>query len=104
MLYVERELKGYAITASELRQIGSLNRIATLFFSLGAGAVGFSLGVWWDVATRPTDPIVQAVGGALLKIFIGAAVVCFSVAGYLAYTRHTEITQILEESKSTTTE
>jgi hypothetical protein len=62
MLYVEREVKGYAITASELRQVGSLNRIATLFFSLGSGAVGYALGIWWDVATTPADLVVQTVG------------------------------------------
>jgi hypothetical protein len=100
MLYVERELKGYAITASEVRQLGSLNRIATLFFALGSGAVGYGLGVWWDVATQPTDPIVQRVGTVLLYGCGAFAVLCFVVAGVVTYTRWDEINKILGESKS----
>lgn len=100
MLYVEREMNAYAITASEMRQVGSFNRISTLFFSLGSASFGSAIGIWWDIATGSPNAAAQTVGDALMKLSISAGVVCFLIAGYFAYVRRSEIAQILSESTS----
>ncbi len=98
-LYVERQLKAWAITDAELQMLGTLDRMSTVFWSLATLSAGFALGVWWTGATS-TDPTVQVMGHFVFRGSIGVAIICGSMAGYFAKTRGDHVAQIKRDGTS----
>ena len=98
MDYQVRSLKGYAITASELRTVGTLNSISALFVAIASLATGVWFGVWWDVTKTPGDAVVQNVGETVMSIAKWLAVACYLIAAAFFLARRAEMKHILAES------
>lgn len=96
-LYLERQVKAWAITEPELDMVGTLDRMTTLFSSLATLAAGFNLGVWWNVATTP-DPKVQSVGHLVMPIVWVAAAIFAGLVIYFESSRRSHIKGIQRDT------
>ncbi len=100
-LYVTREVKTYAIQENEIRTLGALGTLATIFWSVGSGAL--SLGLSMRVNSILQVQIVkpnQELASTLMWIFFVIAAVCYGVAIILALSRHSIWNTIRRESSS----
>lgn len=60
VIHGHAKIKAFPVTINELITLGALGFAASVFFSIGAGAVGFSLDVFKDLdMAKDLDPVIR---------------------------------------------
>ena len=101
LVYSERSMKCYAVTESELRQIGLANTGITAFFGIGSALIAFGLDIFKDmIFTDKVPEMARVLSDAVLPLCLGFGVIFWIVAGVIWWQRSGMIVMIKEESSS----
>ena len=100
-LYVERKMKVYAVTESEVDSLSTRNAQATAFYSAGAFFLSASLSVWVNAVfytdIPPAASVAKIYGAPLVLIL---AIVLFALGLHAAKSRKSTWEAIKRESGS----
>jgi hypothetical protein len=100
-LYVERQMKVYAVTESEFVSLSTLNTQTTVFFSVGMWFLGTVISIWANAVFYTETPPVAVLAktwGAGAAVII--AVVFFGLALHAMSRRSSTWKAIKNESSS----
>lgn len=98
--YRRRDIHCYAVTASELKQIGLSNLLTSAFFGVGSGLLAFALDVDKDLylaSGTPNDAATMAETVSTICWVVGLA--CWIISGLVLFWRRDIIKQIKEETE-----
>lgn len=94
-IHTERQVNVYPLFEPELESIGTSNRFASLFCSIGALFTGLSLSCIWDISQAAcTTRLAWGVFG----VFLVTATAAFVLAAFISYRRTKYMDKIKRES------
>jgi hypothetical protein len=98
-LHMERTMKFYPISESELNSITIFNSVATIFFSLATGLVTFIAGLWGNVVVAGTITAESKAIVGIVSIVCGIlAAACGAIGLWGWRSRNSEFRKISDES------
>ncbi len=97
---MERTVKGYGITESELDQIGYFNTLSTVFFSAFSTLILFGIGIEIDCFTaNPSTPNTNILSILVAPLCFGLALLFLSLGVYTNVKKDSTIARIKRDSK-----
>lgn len=97
-IFMERQVKVYAVHEPELRYLSVLSAIQNSVASVGGGIFGFLVSIGWDVITS-TEVVKQKMGMGVMFVCGAGLAACVAVWVWAFFRKKTELQQILSETK-----
>lgn len=87
-IYVQREVKVYAIHESDVQQIGGFNTQASIFVGVGAALVSYAVGIWTNASfAERLTPLGEAASTVLAPIIAALGFLSLGLASWAIYRR-----------------
>ena len=100
-LYVEREVKVFAIHEFEVEVLSQFNTLATAGFSVGAALISYSIGIWTNAAfSEKLTPMGEASSHILAPILAALGVASLLFALWALWRRKSAWTTIQNQSSA----
>lgn len=98
--YAQRNMKCYAVTESELKQIGLANLAVTICFGIGSGLLGLGIDIFKDTTLADSvPPNANVVVNTVQPILFIFGIVFWLAAAALWFWRRDMLSLIRKESK-----